>query len=91
MESFQQPAFCFNMPARDFDPNQIPSDGEQYLQSVIFERNKCPAVVVKPFKINHTKTKTDEQQSKQLLWEKYALVNIICFFSLFIHSFDILF
>lgn len=65
MESFQQQALCFTMPTDDFDPSQAPADGEQYLQSVIYERNKCPAVVVKPF------MRTEEQTTK-LIWDKYA-------------------
>lgn len=65
MESFQQQALCFSMPTDDFDPNQVPTDGEQYLQSVIYERNKCPAVVVKPMIRN-------EQKTIQSVWDQYA-------------------
>lgn len=67
MDSFQQQALCFSMPAEDFDPNQVPADGEQYLQSVIYERNKCPAVVVKPLT-----QKLNEQKTVQSVWDQYA-------------------
>lgn len=65
MDSFQQPAFCFSMPTDDFDPNQVPTDGEQYLQCVIYERIKCPAVVVKPLM-------RTEQKSSPSVWDQYA-------------------
>lgn len=53
MESFQQPAFAFQVPNTDFDPNEEPSDGEQYLQRVFLERSKCPQVVVSAVKANN--------------------------------------
>lgn len=79
MDSFQQPAFCFSLPTEDFDPNHEPTDGEQYLQSVIYERKKCPAIVVRPLKkgAQEEKTKTDESQVSPSIWVQYAAeVNI---------------
>lgn len=79
MESFQQPAFCFNFPAVDFDPNQKPTDGEQYLQSVIHERKNCPAVVMKPLKKKKKKNVSNDQKSNESkmglsIWDQYAEV-----------------
>lgn len=62
MDSFQQPAFSITLPTDDFDPNFVPTDGEQYLQSVVYERNQCPAVVVKPFK-RHIDEGTNEHST----------------------------
>lgn len=78
MESFQQQAFCFSMPTEDFDPKQIPQDGEQYLQSVIYERNNCPAVVKKAFKKKKTEKATQASGSKKspLIWERYDKVSV---------------
>lgn len=76
MDTFQQPAFSITMPTNDFDPDRVPIDGEQYLQSVVYERNKCPAVVVKPFErdVNES-TQQNEQQTSQCIWNKYAEVS----------------
>lgn len=79
MESFQQPAFSFNLPTEDFDPNQVPTDGEQYLQSVIYERSNCPAVVMKPLKKKKKKNvakdqKSNESKMGQSIWDQYAEV-----------------
>ena len=46
--SFQQQALDVRQPDENFDPSVEPQDGEEYLMKVIYERNKCPAVVVKP-------------------------------------------
>lgn len=48
MDSLQYKVLEFDMPDDDFDPNFVPENGIQYLQQVAFERNRCPAVVVKP-------------------------------------------
>lgn len=48
MESLQYKVLEFDMPAEDFDPNFTPENGIQYLQQVAYERDRCPAVVVKP-------------------------------------------
>lgn len=75
MDSFQQPAFSFTMPTGDFDPDRVPIDGEQYLQRVFYERNKCPAVVVKPFKQNVNKdTDANEGLATRSIWDQYAEV-----------------
>lgn len=83
MESFQQPAFCFTLSMNDFDPNHEPIDGEQYLQSVIYERSNCPAVVVKPIKKNKNKRKNaaaqvsqsdNESKTVRSVWDQYAEV-----------------
>lgn len=71
MESFQQQALGFNMPNLDFDPNSVPTDGEQYLQKVFYERSKCPAVVVKPI----TSVKATSQATKPAtIWTQYSSV-----------------
>lgn len=75
MDSFQQQALCFSLPTGDFDPNQVPTDGEEYLQSVIYERNKCPAVVVRPLKRNvESNTKPNESKTSRSVWDQYAEV-----------------
>ncbi|XP_055317048.1 protein Gemin2 [Sitodiplosis mosellana] len=82
MESFQQPAFYFDLPMDDFDPNQEPIDGEQYLRSVIYERNHCPAVVVKPVKKKKKKKNVgtsqpaNEPNSVRSIWDQYAEVEM---------------
>lgn len=81
MESFQQPAFCLGHLIDDFDPNQVPADGEQYLQSVIYERSNCPAVVVKPLKKKKKKNSgknhnSEESTPNRSFWEKYAEVSV---------------
>lgn len=48
MESMQYKVLEFDLPAEDFDPNFTPENGIQYLQQVVYERERCPAVVVKP-------------------------------------------
>lgn len=67
----------------DFDPNQEPIDGEQYLRSVIYERSNCPAVVVKPIKRNKNKRKSvaakvsqsgNESKTVRSVWDQYAEV-----------------
>lgn len=51
MESFQQPAFDITELTDEFDPSDTPKDGIQYLRKVMFEREKCPAIVVRPLEI----------------------------------------
>lgn len=63
MDTFQQQALHFDMPTHNFDPNQVPEDGEQYLQRVVYERSNCPLVVRKPLK-NATKRKNDDEKNK---------------------------
>lgn len=58
------------MPSDGFDPNHEPMDGEQYLQSVVYERTKCPAVVVKPFTRNPPDTNANEQKTSQSVWDQ---------------------
>lgn len=58
VESFQQQALEVRQPDSDFDPDFIPQNGEEYLTKVIYERNKCPAVLVKPLRDKHTKPNT---------------------------------
>ncbi|XP_031622587.1 protein Gemin2 [Contarinia nasturtii] len=76
MDSFQQPAFCFNMPTDEYDPNQVPVDGEQYLQSVIYERKKCPAVVVRPVRkiVEPDCNTTMDSKAGRSVWDQYAEV-----------------
>lgn len=77
MDSFQQPAFAFKMPTNDYNPNEQPTDGEEYLQKMAYERAKCPAVVVKPFKIKST-TRNDSQSNASLtVWDQYNEVRKI--------------
>lgn len=51
MDSLQYKVLEFDMPGDDFDPNFTPEDGLQYLQQVVYERQRCPAVVVKPLPV----------------------------------------
>lgn len=53
MESFQQPAFDLTQIPEGYDPNAAPQDGNQYLRTVMSERAKCPAIVVRPLKNGH--------------------------------------
>lgn len=72
MESFQQQALGFSMPNSEFDPNSVPTDGEQYLQKVFHERAKCPAVVVKPI----TSVKPTSQATRPAtVWAQYTSVS----------------
>lgn len=77
MDSFQQPAFSLSLPPDDFDPTQVPTDGEQYLHSVIYERNKCPAVVVRPLKrdVEKETTTTKDSKSCRSVWDELVEVN----------------
>lgn len=76
MDSFQQPAFSCSFPTDDFDPDHVPTDGEQYLQSVIYERTKCPAVVVRPLKRDVVcETETKESKSSLSVWDQFAEVS----------------
>lgn len=79
MESFQQPAFCLTLSPEDFDPTQVPTDGEQYLQSVIYERNNCPAVVVKSVKRKNVSRgqKSSEPKFGRSIWDQYAAVRVM--------------
>lgn len=79
MESFQQQALFFSMPTDDFDPNRVPEDGEQYLQSVVYERNKCPAVVKKTLKKKTTAkaTQATETKTSRFIWEQYNKVSLL--------------
>lgn len=83
METFQQPAFTCSTPTKDYDPKQVPIDGEQYLQSVIYERKNCPAVVVRPIqKINTTESKeapSIETKMGSSVWEQFASQNEVNF------------
>lgn len=71
MESFQQQALGFNMPNSDFDPNSEPTDGEEYLQKVFYERAKCPAVVVKPLE---SVKPTTQSTNSATIWTQYTNV-----------------
>lgn len=71
MESFQQQALGFNVPNSDFNPNSVPTNGEQYLQKVFYERAKCPAVVVKPLtSVESVSTKL----THAIIWTQYSSV-----------------
>lgn len=64
MDTFQHQVLDFEMPTDDFDPNFVPEDGLQYLQQVVFERKRCPTVVVKPLK-------NTECCPQTISWQKY--------------------
>lgn len=64
MDTMQHKVLDFDMPPADFDPNFIPENGIQYLQQVVYERSKCPAVVVKPRKKQHSPENSTE------LWQE---------------------
>lgn len=80
MESFQQQALDFDVPAGDFDPNSEPENGEQYLQRVFYERTNCPSIVVKPFP-SITTTATTTQSTAEIkstnVWNRYANVTFL--------------
>uniref|UniRef100_A0A182PL78 Gem-associated protein 2 n=1 Tax=Anopheles epiroticus TaxID=199890 RepID=A0A182PL78_9DIPT len=46
VDTIQKPALAVEPPDANFDPNLTPETGEQYLQKVMYERGKCPVVVV---------------------------------------------
>lgn len=69
MESMQHQVLEVEMPSDDFDPNFTPQTGEQYLQQVVYERRKCPSVVVKPFK--------RKRLNQSATWKKYFDVSKI--------------
>lgn len=75
MDSFQQPAFSLSLPPDNFDPTHVPTDGEQYLHSVIYERNKCPAVVVRPLKRDVGKETSTTKESCRSVWDELVEVN----------------
>lgn len=77
MDSFQQPAFSLSSPPDNFDPTHVPTDGEQYLHSVIYERNKCPAVVVRPLKrdVGKETATTNDSKSCRSVWDELVEVN----------------
>lgn len=74
MDSFQQQAFSFKMPTHEFNPNQKPMDGEEYLQSVAYERSKCPAIVVKPLNVNASQMESQSRVSSTV-WDQYTEVS----------------
>ncbi|XP_039964187.1 protein Gemin2 [Bactrocera neohumeralis] len=47
METFQQQALEIREPGLDFDPSVAPKDGDEYLMHMLYERKKCPAVMVR--------------------------------------------
>lgn len=70
MDSLQHKVLEFELPPDDFNPDFIPENGIQYLQQVVYERNKCPAVVVKP--IQNTQSTVDNSTS---LWQEIKNVS----------------
>lgn len=56
VDTIQKPALAVEPPDENFDPDLTPETGEQYLQQVMYERGKCPVVVVapKPQSLRHT-------------------------------------
>lgn len=58
LDTFQQQALEVRQPDQDFDPESIPQNGEEFLMKVIYERNHCPAVLVKPPEGKHSKPNT---------------------------------
>uniref|UniRef100_A0A182QUK7 Gem-associated protein 2 n=1 Tax=Anopheles farauti TaxID=69004 RepID=A0A182QUK7_9DIPT len=55
VDTIQKPALAVEPPDENFDPDVTPETGEQYLQKVMYERGKCPVVVVaaKPQSLRH--------------------------------------
>lgn len=47
IESFQLQALEITPIDDNFDPSKQPQNGEEYLRHMLYERKKCPAVVVK--------------------------------------------
>lgn len=75
MDTLQHKVLDFEPPAEDFDPNFIPEDGIQYLQQVVYERNKCPVVVVKPLNPSAT---ASQNQTEPIAWHKLKPVSFSC-------------
>ncbi|XP_061397528.1 protein Gemin2 [Musca vetustissima] len=48
LETFQQQALEIRQPGENFDPTAPPQNGEEFLMHMLYERKRCPAVVVKP-------------------------------------------
>lgn len=46
-ETFQQQALEITPPGINFDPFKQPENGEEYLMHMLYERKRCPAVVVR--------------------------------------------
>ncbi|XP_058066909.1 protein Gemin2 [Anopheles bellator] len=46
VDMIQKPALAVDPPDENFDPDQTPETGEQYLQKVMYERGQCPMVMV---------------------------------------------
>ncbi|XP_053675776.1 protein Gemin2 [Anopheles nili] len=46
VDTIQKPALAVDPPDENFDPDLMPQTGEQYLQKVMYERGRCPVVVV---------------------------------------------
>lgn len=47
-ETFQQQALEVREPGENFDPSAPPQNGEEFLMHMVYERKRCPAVVMKP-------------------------------------------
>lgn len=73
MDTLQHKVLDFEPPSDDFDPNFIPEDGIQYLQQVVYERNKCPVVVVKPL---NTSATAPANQTDPIAWHKFKPVSL---------------
>lgn len=72
LETFQQQALEIRQPGDNFDPSAPPQNGEEFLMHMLYERKRCPAVVVKPPKklvkpmVNGVKNQLEEfEVSKQ--------------------------
>ncbi|GBP97656.1 Protein Gemin2 [Eumeta japonica] len=59
----------------DFDPSKQPQSGEEYLRHMLYERKKCPAVVVKRPKNFELSSKTESSQLElEVRWMPYELL-----------------
>lgn len=69
LETFQQQALEIKNPGEDFDPSKLPQNGEEYLMHMLYERKRCPAVVVKrnnKMEQNNLNTNTSSLNNDQL-------------------------
>lgn len=80
-ETFQQQALEVREPGENFDPSAPPQNGEEFLMHMVYERKRCPAVVMKPPKKGKVVQTTATTLSSQL--EDFQVHLNICIWSSF--------
>lgn len=81
-ETFQQQALEVREPGENFDPSAPPQNGEEFLMHMVYERKRCPAVVMKPPKKGKVVQTTATTLSSQL--EDFQVYLNICIYSSFV-------